>query len=208
MSTENEQEKNKSDEKPIEKKPDKEEIFVGRSLYDSFNYFNHVVSHTSGEEYHNLCKTIEFGMQLLPDPTIKTDRQLIERICEKDSLEKEIIKIEELYNDACDVLEKEVLKESTQHYGWAEPASKSHVSITLSADDGGETIAPREIYRESEEHFKETQYDSHLPALRNIKSRVFHMLTKYEIIPKEKLTFKETMEKTRIENYKKRHGVN
>jgi len=205
---ENEQEKNKSDEKPIEKSiPEKEEIFVGRSLYDSYNYFNHIVSRTSGEEYFNHIKVIEFGIQLLPDPTKKDDRALIERICGKEYLEKEIIKIETLYNDACEVLENEILEKSIQHYGWADPASKSHVSIRLTADDGGDTTAPKEIYEKAEEHFKETQYDSHLPALRNIKTRIFHMLTKYEIIPKTKETFKEVMEKTRVENYKKRHGV-
>lgn len=205
---EQEQEKNKSEEK-MKKEPMyvlKEDLFVGRSLYDSFNYFNHIISHTSEEEYHNLCKTIEFGMQLLPDINKKEDQLLIERICGKEYLEEERKAIAEVYNDACEVLKDEVPNESRQKYGFENPCLKLLPQITLEANDGQHTACPPQIYEKSEKHFMEVQFNNHLPALRSIKNRIFHKLTRFEIIPKEKLTFKETMEKTRIENYKKRHA--
>lgn len=205
---ENEQKKNKADEKPIVKSiPEKEEIFVGRSLYDSFNYFNHIVSRTSGEEYHNLCKTIEFGMQLLPNVNKIEDQTLIMRICGKENLEVERKAIIELYNDACDVLKEEVPQKSYQKYAHGNPSLHLLPQVSLDAEDAEMTECPPALYEKSEEHFTESQFASHLSALRTIKNRIFHMLAKYEIIPKTKESFKEVMERVRVENYKKRHGV-
>ncbi len=210
---ENEQEKNKSEDKSkMEKKPMyvlKEDLFVGKSLYESFNYFNHIVSHTSKEEYYNLCKTIEIGVQLFPDPTKKEDRLLMERICGKENIVEDAKALDKLYDDACKALEKEVLSHPTQQYQWGDPASKSFPEYFISADDvdNRHIECSKDQYDSAIAVFRESQCDGHLSVLRNIKNMVFNVLVKFEIIPKEKPTFKEVMEKTRIENYKKRHGV-
>jgi hypothetical protein len=207
---EKEQEKNKSEDK-MKKEPMyvlKEDLFVGRSLYDSFNYFNHIVSHTSGEEYHNLIKTLEFGIQLLPDPTKKEDRLLMERICGKEYFEEDAEAIIKLYDEASKVLANEVLSHPSQKYQWGDPAGQKFPEYFIDADDVGkrQISCSKDTYDSAMTVFRESQYDGHLPALRNIKNMVFNALVKFEIIPRERPTFKEVMEKTRIENYKKRHA--
>jgi len=206
-----EQEKSKSEDK-MKKEPMyvlKQDLFVGRSLYDSYNYFNHIISDSSKTEYYNLCKTIEFGVQLLPDITKKDDRLLIEKICGKELMENETTAISKLYKDACLALENEVLKHPYQNYKFGDPASRSFPNYHISADDAGSVgvQCDKDRYDSTMVIFRESQYDGHLKNLREIKNQISHYLTKYEIIPKKKPSFKEVMEETRLENYKKRHEV-
>lgn len=167
-----EQQQNKSDDKQMEKKPMyvlKEEMFVGKSIYESYNYYHHTVSKSSKEEYFRLCRTIEFGKELLPSEVKEEDAE----------------GVNSLYNDACDILKNEILEKPMQRFGWGDPASKTHPIYTMTANDGGNISCLQEQYAEAIAFFIETQYAQHITNLRAIDNRIFYFLAKYEIISKK-----------------------
>jgi hypothetical protein len=168
-------------------------MYIGRDVLESYNYFHHYVSKTLREEYFRLRRCIEFGKELL-----KFD---LKDVNERAEMNK-------LHSDACAILENAIPEKPIQNYSWSEPATKQFPCYYIFSDsDGGKITATEKEYVEALEFFKESQFATHSKILSNIESRIFHMLTKYEVVLKEKPTFKEVMEKTRIENYKKRHGV-
>ncbi|MBE3086237.1 MAG: hypothetical protein IMZ52_09585 [Actinobacteria bacterium] len=164
--------RNKPEDKQMEKKPMyvlKEEMFVGKSIYESYNYYHHTISKSSKEEYFRLCRTIEFGKELLPTDVKKED----------------IKKMNALYEAACSILETETMECPTQTFGWGDPASKTHPIYTMKADDGGNISCLQEQYGEAMNFFIETQYAQHIKNLREIDNRIFNFLAKYEIISKK-----------------------
>lgn len=180
-----EQPKNKQEEKQKPEEKEKE-MFIGKSIYESFNYFNHYNSSCSKEEYYRLCRVIQFGKELLPTDVKEADDK---------------IKIEKLYKEACEALQSEILKKPTQKFGWGDPASKTFPIYMMSADDGGNVSCIQEQYVEAITFFRETQYDGHIKNLREIESRIFRFLTKYEVVPRKKPSVDEIMEEKLVEQF-------
>jgi len=172
----------------IKQKPEEKEkeMFIGKSIYESFNYFNHYNSSNSKEEYYRLCRVIQFGKELLPYDVKDTNDQT---------------KIDKLYRDACEALQSEILKKPTQKFGWGDPASKAFPIYTMSADDGGNVSCVQDQYVEAIMFFRETQYDGHIKNLRDIESKIFRFLTKYEVVPRKKPSVDEIMEEKLVEKF-------
>jgi hypothetical protein len=112
-----------------------------------------------------------------------------------------------LHEDACEILATAIPEKPVQNYSWSEPASKDFPCYNIFSNDGGNVFATEKEYVEAVEFFRENQFDTHNRILSAIESQIFHVLTKYEVVLKEKPTFKEVMEAERIKNYRERHKV-
>lgn len=148
----------------------KEEMFVGKNIHESYNHYHHLKVTSSKEEYFRLCRTIEFGKELLPfDDDVKPQ-------------DKE--DIENLYKKACDILKTEILEKPRQDYKYGDPASKSFPLYVMKSADGGEISCLQEQYVDAVAFFIETQYSHHIPDLREVDAQIFHFLMKYKVISK------------------------
>jgi len=146
----------------------KKEEFIGKSNHEIYMHCLNKEIVGPKDEYNNLIKLIKTGKEELPDDPKSEDSE----------------KIKKLYGEACAVEKVKIPKEVTEKYGWADPASKAHLAVTLTADDGGSHTFPPELFNESKESFKENQYSTYLSDLREIDSKIYHFLIKYKIISK------------------------
>ena len=160
-----------------EKKPIEAESFKGKSSYDYYMHYHDMICHNFTEEYFRLRKTIEHGKVLLPVENKEAVMEGVLGLCD----------------EACDVLKTEILKIPTQKVGWADPASKSFESITMTAEDGGTISCMPDQYMEAKEFFREVQYSSHIEKLSIVDSRIYYFLSKYNIVSKSK-PFKDLIE--------------
>jgi len=149
----------------------KEEMFVGKSIYESYNYYHHLVSKSAKEEYFRLCRTIEFGKELLP---------MTDKVSPKDRME-----IERIYVQACSALNTEIIKKPMQDYKYGDPASRSFPLYVMASEDGGAISCLQEQYVDAVAFFIETQYSHHIPDLRKVDNEIFHYLAKYDVISSE-----------------------
>jgi len=150
----------------------KEEKFEGKTVYESYWYNRHRKTIDPQDTYSRLCDIINDGAELL-----------FSLFQTKKIEEKDIKKINELYEAANIITSTEVPEESTQKVGWADPASKAFEVVTLSAKDGGVTSFQPELYEKSEQRFEKTQYWAHIKKLRIIDAKIYHFLVKYNVIP-------------------------
>lgn len=165
----------------------KEKMFEGKSAYESYNHFNHMVGKDFQEEYFILIKTIKFGYELLPEAV-------------DDPGDRE--KIAELKKKSNTIL-MTILETPSQKVGWTDPASKTFPSITLSSNDGGTSSFPPELYEQSEKRFRENQFMNNITELRITDSMIYRFLVKYNVISRTK-PFKELIEDKLKERYSKK----
>lgn len=173
-------------EKQLEEK--KQETFIGRDLLENYRFYRNYISSNPVAEYIVKRKCIEIGKELLPMDLDNTEEQK---------------KINDIYDEACDILETEIPAKRNIIYSYFSDGKTKFPIYKLSSADAKDCQAEMEKLDEIKKDFVNQQHEQHIGALTRVDNQVFHMLVKHDIVKKHKPTITDILNKKIKERFEK-----